>query len=114
MVAINQVYASLGNWASGSCKTIEFDMNIVSNAYQTNIAILETIKDTSIKKYHTLMHGLFKKVTYVTSSLPFRPFMSIDGFAQRPGKCWPEGQVFLRSAGLAGSRYRRYGRLGFG
>ena len=114
MVAVNQVYASLGNWASGSCKTVEFDMNTVSNAYQTNIAILEAIKDTSVKKYHTLMHGLFKKVRYVRRRLLFKLFMSIDGFTQQPGQYWPEGQVFLGSAGLAGPGYRRYGRLGFG
>ena len=114
MVAVNQVYASLGNWASGSCKTVEFDMNTVSNAYQTNIAILEAIKDTSVKKYHTLMHGLFKKVRYVRRRLLFKLFMSIDGFSQRPGKYRPEGQVFFGSAGLAGPGYRRYGGLRFG
>ncbi|EPT05837.1 hypothetical protein FOMPIDRAFT_1109115, partial [Fomitopsis schrenkii] len=63
MVALvaTAVYASLNNWADGTCKTTEFEMNLVCNAYKTNIALLEAIKNKSVKKYHTLMHGLYKK-----------------------------------------------------
>ncbi|KAI0733365.1 hypothetical protein C8Q72DRAFT_813353 [Fomitopsis betulina] len=65
MVALvaTSVYASLNNWVDGVRKASDFDTARVCDAYKVNIALLEAIKASSTKKYHVLMHGLFKKAT---------------------------------------------------
>ena len=55
----------MNNWVDGVRKASDFDTARVCDAYKVNIALLEAIKASSTKKYHVLMHGLFKKATYV-------------------------------------------------
>ncbi|KZT67686.1 hypothetical protein DAEQUDRAFT_812741 [Daedalea quercina L-15889] len=55
------VYALLNDWSTGARKTADFNAESFTDVYKLNIELLKTIKAKSLKKYHVLMHRLFKK-----------------------------------------------------
>ncbi|KZT74260.1 hypothetical protein DAEQUDRAFT_296645 [Daedalea quercina L-15889] len=57
------VYASLNDWSTGARKAADFNAESFTDVYKLNIELLKTIKSKSLKKYHVLMHRLFKKAT---------------------------------------------------
>lgn len=58
-----QVYASISDWDTGSCKNADFDGDVFADAYKTQIRCLEAIQSKSQRKYHVLMHTLFNIAT---------------------------------------------------
>ncbi|KAI0706333.1 hypothetical protein C8Q76DRAFT_696627 [Earliella scabrosa] len=53
------IHASLTEWQHGVYKPTSFSADSYLDAYNEHIVLLQGIKDTNVRAYHTIMHRLY-------------------------------------------------------
>ena len=59
---IFQLYASISDYEFDVFEAAEFSGDSFADVYGENIRLLDKIKSSSLKKYHTLTHRLFREI----------------------------------------------------
>lgn len=61
-----QLYASISDYEFDIFDAAEFSGDSFADVYGENMRIINKIKSSSLKKYHALMHRLFREIRWVS------------------------------------------------